>query len=444
MANMATSSLAGYGEQIKSWLEAGRTNTEIAELFKSRFNIETSEASVRRAIKANPGLQSAVTERNFRNAVTQEAEIPGLRVKNDSEVEVNSPVVGEWEDVSHLSEEKVRERHDLSVDEWDCTFAQPNTWQGMKKGGEIINYYQFKLTFKKRVPIELLMPWTPAPIPERPAKRDFDRPKLVVVVTDHQAPHQHEELHALFLQWLEVNDPDTGVIGGDLLDLGYIGRHRDDPAWDATGQQCIDAAGGILWDYVHASSTKWTLLKGNHDDRLRNEQLERNERLYGIKPYQYPGDSPQEPTYSLNHLLKLPALGINYVEPEGTYEFEQVVIGPEVVVRHGHKTAAGNKNSLNTANQIGHSVVTGHTHRQSLNGETKWDSINNRWWTIWGIEAGCMCKIEGGLGYATAGVPNWQLGFATVSVWADGTFTTDLAKYEQDGTLIWRDQRYSL
>jgi len=42
-----------------------------------------------------------------------------------------------------------------------------------------------------------------------------------------------------------------------------------------------------------------------------------------------------------------------------------------------------------------------------------------------------------GLGYAAQ--PRWVQGFATASVWKDGSFTVDLARYE-DGVVRWREQ----
>jgi hypothetical protein len=56
------------------------------------------------------------------------------------------------------------------------------------------------------------------------------------------------------------------------------------------------------------------------------------------------------------------------------------------------------------------------------------------------VEAGCMCRIDGGLGYTVN--PDWQAGFATAVVWPDGTHQIELATFV-DGALRWRDQRYS-
>ena len=48
-----------------------------------------------------------------------------------------------------------------------------------------------------------------------------------------------------------------------------------------------------------------------------------------------------------------------------------------------------------------------------------------------------MCRLD--LGYTVA--PDWQQGFATATIYPDGTFKLDLATYVNN-TLYWRDQRY--
>lgn len=434
------SPLDEFVNQVSGWLNEKKTNSEIADLITAS-GTPTTESSVRRLISRHEALTDLGEFRNQYNTYKQEAESPG--VKSDGEtVEVTLPF-SDLEKVSHLTIQKVMDRHELDPEEWECERAMPNVWQGQRKGGEVLNFYQFKLFFKKRTPIKAIFPAVVGPVIQPPKPRNLQAVELGIIVTDHQAPHIDEKLHELTLRWLAHNLPDFGVIGGDLQDHGYIGRHRDDPAWDTTAQECIDAAFKIVWDYRQASKdTDWSLIKGNHDDRIRNEQLERNERLYGIRAAQWPGEEPEEYVYSLNHLLHLKSLGVKYHEPLGTYEFEQVPITDILAVRHGHKVVKGG--AMKTADELGHSVILGHTHRQSITRQTVWNSITGSWKVITAIEAGCMCNMEGGLGFARAGVPDWQPGFATVTTFPDGNFTFDLAVYEQPGILRWRDQVYEI
>lgn len=427
------------------WLKAGKNNTEIADLFDEEFGLQTSEASIRRCIERNESLQEAAEERNTKHELLSRAEAPGLKHHENGTVEATLPPNFEdGEKISHLKIADVMSRHGLDPEEWEAKRALPNVWEANAGEGRKLKLYQFKIWFEKKVPLKLIFPAKIGQVSfATPKPPDPTRPFLTVIPTDPQHPFADEGLEELFLRWLRENRPAQGIFGGDILDNGYISRHRDDPAWNATVQECIDAAGLSLERTRNAcEETVWTLIKGNHDDRVRNEQLERNERLYGIRPAMLEGEDPQEPVYSLNNLIRLKDLGIRYYEPLGTYEFEQVPITDLIAVRHGHKTVKNG--ALKTAEELGHSVVLGHTHRQSINRKTVWNSITGRWKVITAIEAGVMAKIVGGLGYANGGCPDWQPGFATVTSWPDGGFSFDLATYEQHGVLRWRDQMYSL
>ena len=446
---MAASPLDHFVKRIRTWLEEFKTNEEIVKLLWKEAGLKTTEASIRRCIERHSDeLKAAAEQRNIHFRITQEAEAPGWSADGEDEFKVTEPVGKlkddeRLEDVSHLTIERVMERHQLDPEIWECERVNPNVWQGNAGEGQIINFYQFKLHFKKKTPIKAIFPAYVPPKIKLPRKPDRQRTELGLIVTDHQAPHIDEGLHELILRWIAANRPAFGVIGGDLMDNGYIGRHRDDPQWDATTQECIDSSFKIIWDYRNADEdTEWSLIKGNHDDRIRNEQLERNERLYGIRAAQWPGEEPEEYVYSYNHLLHLKDLGVDYHEPLGTYEFQQVAITDLISVRHGHKVVKGG--ALKTAEELGHSVVLGHTHRQSIARKTIWNSITGKWRVITAIEAGCACKIEGGIGFANAGAPDWQPGFATVTRFPDGNFSFDLATFEQGGILRWRDQVFTL
>lgn len=410
-------------------------------MLQEAFGVESSETSVRRCIERNDSLHEIAEKRRVQQAVQEKEWAAGIRFTEDDKVEVTTPPL--TEDISRLTIEQVMMRHDLDPDEWEAKRVLPNVWEANAGEGTKIPLYQFKVWFERKVPIEVIFPAFVGPSlpPPRPVDSLKVRPVLTVVVTDIQAPFRDDGLHELFLRWLAHNQPDQGVIGGDLLDNGAISRHRDDPAWHRTVQECIQSAFDTLYDYRQAETgTYWFLIKGNHDDRIRNEQLERSERLYGVTAAHFPGDYPEEWVYSLNHLLHLERLAMEYVEPKGTYEFEQVPLNELVAVRHGHKTVANA--AMKTSEELGISVVLGHTHRQSVTRKTRWNAITGKYNILTAIEAGCMCKIEGGLGYANAGSPDWQPGFSTITTFPDGGFSFELATYE-NGVLRWRDQTYS-
>lgn len=260
---------------------------------------------------------------------------------------------------------------------------------------------------------------------------------MVVLCGDQHAPYHDAGLHEAFLSFLADTRPDELILLGDGGDFPTISRHRDNPAWSATPQECVDAMFEVYAEYREAApNARFRALKGNHDIRLETELLNRAERMYGVRPAVIEGE--EEPALSLKRLLHLDKLHIELVEPENgdNYEHAQVKVSEHLGARHGWLT--GEKGAERSLERLGHSCVFGHTHHQRLIHRTLYD-IDRRPRVVVGVEAGCMSQVVGGLGYSVNA--NWQAGFATASVWPDGTFKVDLATWA-DSQLYWRDRRY--
>ena len=324
----------------------------------------------------------------------------------------------------------------LDPDAWVVDSCTVNEWDSPT--GETMR--QLKLHLKRKVSLPILFPATDVRQRKAPVKRAKDRanPRLVVLCGDQHAPYHDPALHELFLRFLADVQPAEGVLLGDTCDFPTISRHRDNPAWAADTQTCIQSAFNILSEYVDASpETTWKKLLGNHDIRLQTELLNRAERMYGIKPAEINGE--EKPAYGLAHLLHLNRLNIELIEspiPGDNYEHAQAAISPHLGARHGWLT--GENTAGKTLDRLGHSIVVGHTHHQRKSFRTTY-GIERKPHVLVGVEAGCMCKIEGGLGYSVNA--DWQNGFATAAVWPDGTFHIDLATYV-GGHLYWRDRRW--
>jgi hypothetical protein len=325
----------------------------------------------------------------------------------------------------------IRERG-LEPDDWFVRDVVVNTWTAAD--GSLAR--QLKAFLRRRLTLDLLRPAADVAPIAAPAKPESGKPRLVVFVGDEQEPYSDPVLKRLFLDWLAFNQPDEGVHLGDLMDFPTISRHRDNPAYAASPQECINAGYATLRAYREASlATRWKILRGNHDDRLRSEQLARAERIYGLRPADQDGQRFDQ-ALSLRNLLHLEALGIEYVGDDGNYEHTEIEVAPDLVARHGWITGANSAEK--TLKRVGCDVVVGHTHRQRVHWAT--EVRRGQTLTMQAVEAGCMCRIEGGLGYVVNG--DWQNGFATAVVWPDGRHVIELASYV-DGVLIWRDQRYT-
>jgi hypothetical protein len=419
------SPLDSHRATIEQWVATGYSNTLIVNAL-ANLGLETSERSLRRAFK-RWGLSRPRAE-----------EQPGLKIEGD-----DAEVTGSASFVLNTPDDLLNERG-LNPDEWEVNSLIVNEWDSPLGDGEMMK--QLKIQCKRRRPKYITMP---AEIDlGLPPRRDWDRgpyrhtdPRLVVLVGDQQAPFHDPLLHSLFLDWLEDNEPDEGVLMGDTGDMPNVSRHPAEPEHAATTQECVNAVGKILYDYtVRSIDTQWTMLAGNHDERLRRIVINQLADYYGLKPAEIPGLPDHPPIHDPRHLYRLNELGIKYIVPDGSYEHAQVQLSPYVAAMHGWIARKGSgASALSTLDHLGYSVFVGHTHRQSRVHQTK-NTIDGDPTTITAVETGCMCLIKGGLGYSVA--PDWQNGFATATIWPDGTFTAELATYV-DGKLFWRDQRYS-
>jgi hypothetical protein len=426
-----------YFSTVKGLIEDGSTNSTIVAKLIKEHNKATSEASLRRFRKRH-GLNPAAFDPAFTqiNGDTAEASTGPQQILTDPDT-------------------MLRDRG-LDPEEWEISGLRANEYEGpnsadaAKETGEAkIKYYQTRFNVVRKKGGWLEFPRTDGYVLPAPRTPDPTESRLVVVTGDQQAPFQDPHLHALFLEWLAYNQPDQGVLLGDTVDFNTISRHPADPDNEAFVNECIQTGYNVLRDYRESSiDTYWQKLAGNHDERIRNLLLNqpKTPALYGIRRASTPEEIGPE-VLSLTHLLRLDELGIEYIDPHGAYALGQIVLSPKLAVRHGWLAKKGSgTTALATLQQLGYSVIVGHTHRQSIVSETKHEITGDTRVTM-GVEAGCMCRVKQSIGedgrvwpsYTPA--PDWQQGFVTAQIWPDGTFNIDTAKFV-NGTLMWRDQRY--
>jgi hypothetical protein len=426
--NSPTSPLDEYRELITRLAEDPTlTNVDIVR----QLPIKTSDTALRRAMK-----RWGVVRPQY------DFEKPGTKIK-DGEAWLTSTPLSEVKTPEELMEDR-----GLDPEDWEIISMTVNEWEGsptkgdQKKGKEGNRLYrQLKIHLRRKREIQLIAPAEASDYRRAKVKAPKlgESGQLVVFTGDQQAPFHDVALHQEFCAWLRYNQPAKGVLIGDTVDFPDISRHRLRPEGTATVQECINSGYNILRDYVEASpETEWIKLCGNHDERIRNTLIDWTMELYGIKRAEVEGHD-ENSVLSIDHLLRLDELGIHYLDPAGSYEHAQVQISPYLAARHGWLATKGSGTSaLKTLEHLGYSIIVGHTHRQSLVFKTTHD-IHGQPTTVAGVETGCMCRIEEGLGYAVA--PDWQNGFATAHIWRDGKFKIDLATYVSD-QLLWRDQRY--
>lgn len=386
------------------------------------------EAVARATGVAATTLKSAASRAGI---TASKADAPGVVVNSDDAIITLPPGVelGELRDmISH---------HGLNPDEWLVTNVSLNKWDGQTADG-IETFRQVKASLRKLPRMVALFPAGDVRERKPVTIKRTKRPELWVFTSCWQAPYHDEAFHRAFCGWLAENKPDHGVDLGDLMDLPTVSKHRDNPAYFASVQECVNTGFRLLSERHDASpSTRWRLLEGNHDERLRTELLSRSERMYGIRPATLPGDPPLDQVLSLRRLLHLDRLGVEFIAtPDGgNYEHAEVQVAETLVARHGWIT--GPNAAARTVEKVGRSVIVGHTHMQGIQPVPRY--YRGQLETLIGVEVGCGCEVKpDGLGYAAQ--PRWVQGFATASVWPDGEFTIDLARFE-NGVLRWRDLR---
>lgn len=426
------SPLDPYRNQIEQWISEGTTPTNRDVIDKlAEVGVPTTDRSIRRALKR----WDIVRPQTSSTPEPAKTQISGDKAELISEpsLKLNRP------------EDLMRERG-LDPEEWEVISITINEWDGpTKSGGGVMTtgkqkLRQLKVHLRRVIPIDIVSPArVDGPVYQTRKSTKSEGPTKVVFVGDQQAPYHDTELHAAFCDFLQDFQPDKGVLIGDTIDLPDISRHPINPERDASTQECIDAAYGILRDYRESSDTTiWQKLAGNHDERLRRIVVDKIEKIYGLRRAEVPGEALDLPVLDIGHLLRLDELDIEFIRPEGDYEHQQINLSPYLAARHGWIARKGSGSSaLATLEHLGYSVVVGHTHRQSLVHKTRHD-INGQSSTLAACETGCMCEVDG-LGYAVA--PDWQQGFATAEIWPDGKFKLDLATFV-NGNLYYRDKRY--
>ncbi len=415
---------------MKQRIESGATNASIAAEFG------TSERSVSR-FRVRHGINPAGVQRDYTTIKGDKAEgsVTTEQILDDPD--------------------KMLRMRGLKPEDWEITHLTANEYQGPNSkdavaGGApaVLTYYQTKFTATKKRPEVQIVAASREPgwIPPRFARPAIlrEEPVMWVLTGDQQAPFHDPVLHGKFQAWLAHYRPQRGLLLGDTIDFPDVSRHRLDPENTATVNECIQSGADLLLDYVGASpDTEWDLIEGNHDERLRNLILDKPSLrpIYGIQRARLNEEEPVD-VLGVRHLLRLDELGINYVSSGGKYDLTEVALSQQIAARHGWIVRNGSgASALESIKSLGYSLAVGHTHRQSIVAKT-FHGIDRRTKTLYGIETGCMCRVSQEIGpdgriwpnYAVA--PDWQQGFAVVTVWPDGSFTPELATFTENRLLF--------
>lgn len=378
-------------------------------------------------------VRRETAERAIEKKIVPKLEDPGIQVDDDESATVTLAPSQRLSDVPAMLAKR-----GLNAEDWQIERTTVNEWESssMVDGSWItVTLHQLKVVLK---PIMRLV--KPArvdgPIYRPSARVASDQARLVVQLSDQQAPYHDRELHELVCEWLSRNRPDAVIMSGDLYDFPSVSKYRKNLKMVTTAQQSIDAAYGIVRDYRDATpmTPEWVLIPGNHEVRLENFLLDRGDQE--ILELRRAGDGPEiSPVLSLGHLGRLDELGVTIASsPFGSYPYPHYKLTPNFTLWHGWVVRPQSGYSvLATIEKTGESAGVSHTHRAGI------VHLNNPIRKLTGVESGTLAKVEGGLGYDVA--PNWENAFAVYRVYSNGLVHPSLAIY-REGELIWEGQRY--
>lgn len=212
--------------------------------------------------------------------------------------------------------------------------------------------------------------------------------------------------------------PDAVDIIGDLIDCYPLSRFDKNPERRQVLQDELDMATEFLTELRKTVPRKTVIRysEGNHEQRLRRLLWGPCKQFVGLRGLTIPTlldlDKLRIGWHPIGRPYRVPTGGMPLWFTHG-----------EIIRKHAGATARA------TSDRMDESVIIGHTHRQGWVPTTGW--------------AGCRHAVECGhltdykqLEYVS-GTPNWQKGWATVSVgkgWIDTNFVTVVHRPGGHGT----------
>ena len=301
---------------------------------------------------------------------------------------------------------------------WRVTSWKCNSWEQSVKGGEdTITLYQVKAFLERKIEPDRQPAHPPKFIPRVEATGRDDGLKTCLIVPDLQLGYAWRDRYTYLdpmhdrtamdavVSMARSMQPDIVVLLGDMLDLApWSTRFPRKPEFRQTTQPAIDELHWWLADLRSAcQSSKMLYLAGNHEERIAKAAVELLPEVTGVAPA-----LETDPVLSLNRLLHLDKLDIDYVGPYGADWWLWPDSNSPVRVTHGTKVRGGSGGTATAiAKTARWSEVYGHIHRVEMVQKTFHGPDGPQ--CVTACSPGCLVRIPG----PTPGVsltPDWQQG----------------------------------
>ena len=207
----------------------------------------------------------------------------------------------------------------------------------------------------------------------------------IVVLSDIHIPFHDTKAVKCALDFVKNEHPDIVVLNGDVLDMFMLSRFTKGEGRNPMEE--ITMCREFLKDLREASSNADIYyVIGNHETRLEHYVLNKAPELASLI----------EDVFSIIKVADYNIRGCASLTVNNTFVFK-------------HGTLLGNKSGLSAIKEMENSYMsgcTGHTHRLC-----KYIARKAGRKFIW-LESGCLCDLNPE--YVVQ--PNWQQGFATISI----------------------------
>lgn len=225
----------------------------------------------------------------------------------------------------------------------------------------------------------------------------------LIVLSDMQVPYHSKPALAAIEKYMADEKFDEWLQIGDFMDFHQLAKFTESvpEALTHSLRKDYDVANEILDRHQSIirkrnPKAKFTLLCGNHEDRVR-KFAERNPQTKGI--------------IDVDINLRLKERGIKFVRcyPDG----EVYKLGKAYFV---HGLFTGQNHAKKHVDSFGVNIFYGHTHQTQSHSKVMWGK--NR--TLIGESLGCLCNYS--LDYVGKNPTSWQHAFAVFYFTPDGFF----------------------
>ncbi len=245
------------------------------------------------------------------------------------------------------------------------------------------------------------------------------------IIADLQWPYVDKDALDVTCQILRERQPDTLIVGGDLMDLSAWSKYTQRPEWATITQTSINEIHQFLAKLRKSlPSTRIVVVEGNHEKRMPDTLLNNAKAAYGLKR----GDQPEGwPVMSIPYLTAMDTLDIEYHDG---FPANTLWLTPELQFKHrakgrGPSAVAGNER---------YSTVYGDNHRIESQYKTYPTMEGAKTFGVFGV--GCLCRLDGQVPGANTGLhlngtpkvsynDNWQQGFMLIDHHNDGSYSAN-------------------